>query len=314
MLPSARHHEEIHMPDQISTVRDYFDRLAAAFAGADPAVAQDATYDAQEFLAAEREALGVDPSDSEHDAELVSRLRQGFGEPAEVVESYRATEAKVAAALAQPRAQPFATSGDQIFGVFVEPYTYGALIFMLLSLPIGLLYFTWAMLGVSMSIGLSLLIFGFLFFLFFMSTVRAVALVECRIVETLLGERMPRRPQVVAPTGSWLDKVKFWVTDGRTWMTILYMLLRLPLGIVYFVVTTFLLVLALALLVAPFAQLFFAYPIVHILDQSYYLPLWAFPILWMAGAFDLLLLAHLVRATGRAHAKMAKAMLARPGA
>ena len=43
------------MSEQISTVRQYFDRLAAAFAGGDPAVAQDATYDAQEFLAGERE-------------------------------------------------------------------------------------------------------------------------------------------------------------------------------------------------------------------------------------------------------------------
>lgn len=300
------------MSEPISTVREYFDRLAAAFAGTDPAVAQDATYDAQEFLAAEREAMGAAAAEPGADAELVSRLTQRFGEPEEVVESYRATEAQVAAALAQPQPRPATNIGEQLFGVFTDPYSYGALIFMLLSLPIGILYFTWAVTGVALSVGLGILIFGFLFFLFFMSTIRAVALMECRIVETLLGERMPRRPAVVSPGGNWIARIKFWITDKRTWLTILYMILRLPLGIFYFVVATLLLVLAMGLLVAPWAQLFFAYPIVHIMGTSYYLPLWAFPFLWLAGAFDLWLLMHLARAIGRWHAKMAKAMLARP--
>lgn len=301
------------MSEQISTVRQYFDRLAAAFAAGDPAVAQDATYDAQEFLAGEREALEASGADPNNEAELVSRLLERFGEPEEVVESYRATEAQVAAALAPPRQLQAHNPFDKLFGVFGDARSYGALIFMLLSLPVGIIYFVWAITGVTLSVGLGILIFGFVFFLFFMSTVRAVALVECRIVETLLGERMPRRPPVMAPRGSWIDRVKFWITDGRTWLTILYMILRLPLGIIYFVVATILLTMALGLLVAPFAQLFFDYPVVHILDTSYYLPLWAFPFLWMAGALDLLILIHIARAVGRWHAKMAKSMLARPG-
>ena len=198
--------------------------------------------------------------------------------------------------------------------MFADPYSYGALIFMLLSLPVGIIYFTWAVAGVTLSVGLGILIFGFVFFLFFMSTVRAVALVECRLVETLLGERMPRRPAVVVPQGTWIERIKFWVTDKRTWLTILYMILRLPLGIGYFVVTTLLLVLALGLLVGSFAQLFIAYPLIHFFERSYYLPLWAIPFLWMAAAFDLLILMHLARAVGRWHARMAKSMLARPGA
>ena len=88
------------MSEQILTVSDYFLRLAVAFHGIDPAVAQDATYDAQEFLAGERETLGIRASDPAHEAELVARLLQNFGEPREVVESYSATEIRVAAALA----------------------------------------------------------------------------------------------------------------------------------------------------------------------------------------------------------------------
>lgn len=300
------------MSEQITTIQEYFDRLAAAFAGGDPAVAQDATYDAQEFLVGEREALRAAGGDPENEAELVRRLLSGFGEPEEVVESYRATDAQVAAALAPPKRPPAKSIGERIFGVFAEARSYGALIFMVLSLPLGILYFVWAMVGVSLSAGFSILIFGFLFFLLFMSTVRAVALMECRIVETLLGERMPRRPAFVTPQGSWWEKVKFWITDSRTWLTIFYMILRLPLGVIYFTAAAILLSLALGLLVAPFAQIFVPYPILNFFGTGYYLPLWAFPFLWLAGAFDLLLLIHLARAIGRWHAGLAKTMLVRP--
>lgn len=301
------------MSDPISTVQQYFDRLAAAFAGTDPAVAQDATYDAQEFLAGERETLEAEGAVLDTESQLVDRLRQRFGEPEEVVASYSATEAQVAAALAQPRPRQATSPVGRFLGVLAEPRSYGALFFMLLSLPLGVLYFTWAVTGLSLSVGLGILIFGFLFFLFFMSTVRAVALVECRIVEALLGERMPRRPPVVVPSGRWIDRVKFWVTDRRTWLTILYMVLRLPLGVVYFTVTAVFLVFALGLLVAPIAQLFLSVPIIHVLGSEYYLPLWFLPLLWLGGALDLLVMMHLARAVGRWHAKMAKAMLARPG-
>ncbi|MCZ6506469.1 MAG: sensor domain-containing protein [Acidobacteria bacterium] len=302
------------MSEQISTVGEYFDQLAAAFAGSDPAVAQDATYDAQEFLAGEREALEAEGGDAEDELELVGRLMHRFGQPREVVESYRATEAQVAAALAPPATQPADSLGGRIFGVFADPRTYGALFFMLVSLPLGIIYFTWAVTGLSLSIGLSVLIFGFVFFLFFISTVRAVALVECRIIETLLGERMPRRPPVVVPRGSWMARVKFWLTDKRTWLTILYMILCLPLGVLYFTVATVFLTFALSLMLTPFVQLFVDFPIIQIFDTRYFVPFWIFPFLWLGGAFDLLVLMHLARGVGHWHARLAKSMLARPGA
>ncbi|MDX1502906.1 MAG: sensor domain-containing protein [Thermoanaerobaculia bacterium] len=299
------------MTDEISTVRQYFDRLAEAFAGSDPAVAQDATYDAQEFLAGERQNLAA--GGEEDEAALVRALRSGFGEPEEVVESYQATEAQVAAALAPPRVRAAESWGQRIFGVLVEPRSYGALFFLLLSLPLGILYFVWAVTGLSLSAGLAILVFGFLFFLFFVSTVRAAAVMECRIVETLLGERMPRRPAVVPPRGGWLQRLGYWIRDGRTWLTILYMILRMPLGIVYFTLATVLLSIALSLMAAPFVQLFLDFPLITIMSTRYYLPLWLLPVFLLAGVFDLLVLMHAARAIGRFHAGMAKSMLARPG-
>lgn len=47
----------------------------------------------------------------------------------------------------------------QFFGVIVDPRTYGAL-FMLLSLATGIVYFTVVTTGLSLSLGLLILIIG----------------------------------------------------------------------------------------------------------------------------------------------------------
>ena len=65
---------------------------------------------------------------------------------------------------------------------------------MLLAIATGILYFTFAMTGLSLSIGLAVLIVGIPFFLLFIGTARVLALAEGRIVESMLGTRMPRRP------------------------------------------------------------------------------------------------------------------------
>jgi len=78
--------------------------------------------------------------------------------------------------------------------VLADPRAYTALLYMLLSLATGTLYFTWAVTGISLSLGLAILIIGIPFAILFFASVRGISLVEGRVVEALLGERMPRRP------------------------------------------------------------------------------------------------------------------------
>ena len=81
---------------------------------------------------------------------------------------------------------------------------------------------------------------------------RVLALVEGRVVEGLLGVRMPRRP-AYEPALPFLERIKAMLFDGRTWTAMLYMLLMMPLGMGYFTVAVFGIVVPLALLLAPFA-------------------------------------------------------------
>jgi len=297
------------MPEtsEVRTIQEYLEQLKQELAGSDPALIQDALYDAEEYL---RNAAGG-ATGAEEQAALALAV-QRFGTPAEVAEAYRETDARVAVALAAPAARRATDPGGRILGVFLDPRAYGSLLFMFLSLVTGVLYFTWAVTGLAMSIGFSILIIGLPFFLFFLASIRLFSLLEGRIVESLLGVRMPRRPPFAAREGSWWARLRSWLTDRRTWTTLLYMVLKLPLGVFSFVLFTVLMSISFALLAAPVAQLFFDRPLINLYRDHYlYVPPWLSPVFWAAGLLDLLLVMHLARALGRVHGSIVKAMLVR---
>jgi hypothetical protein len=305
------------MPDtdeQVRTIQEYLDRLNEELAGSDPALIQDALYDAEDYLRnATSGAAEAAPGPAGQTAEAAfERAVQRFGTPREVAEAYRENDSRVAAALAHPAPRGAADPARRILGVFLDPRAYGALLFMFLSLATGVLYFTWAVTGLSLSVGLSILIIGFPVALLFLASVRLFSLVEGRLVESLLGVRMPRRPRFATPEGTLWARLRSWLSDRRTWTTLLYMVLKLPLGIFSFVLFTTLMSISLALLAAPITQLFFDEPLIHTYSNHYlYVPIWAFPLFWLAGLLDLLLVMHLARALGRAYGAVAKAMLVR---
>ncbi len=84
----------------LRNVEQYLDALREALRGADPALVQDALYDAEEHLRAE---LAQAPSgDSESD--VLARIVTSYGAPEEVADAYRANEVKVRAAHAAAHA------------------------------------------------------------------------------------------------------------------------------------------------------------------------------------------------------------------
>ena len=184
---------------------------------------------------------------------------------------------------------------------------------MLLSLATGIVYFTVVVTGFSLSVGFSVLIIGVPFALLFLAVVRAMSLAEGRVVEVLLGVRMPRRPQFGPSEGGIWQRVLYWLKDRRTWTAMLYMVLQLPLGIMYFTVSVTGLITGLALIVAPFVQLILGRSYVDFNDTEYLYSWWQMPLLVIGGALLLLVTLNVIRLAGRAHAAYAKAMLVRSG-
>src|SRR5688572_30811089 len=234
-----------------TTIPQYLEQLRRSLAGADPALVQDALYDAEEYL---RSELAENPGKSE--ADVIAAVAGSYGAPDEVADIYRDTEVKVQTALRPPAPPQRKSALGRFFGVAAEPRTYAALFYMLLSLATGLFYFFWVVTGVSKSLGLAVLIIGIPFVILYFGSVRVLSLVEGRIVEVMLGERMPRRPLYSTRGQPWMERIKELFTDPRTWATQLYFLLMLPLGIAYFTVAVTGLTTSLALIAAPVAVLF----------------------------------------------------------
>ena len=194
-----------------------------------------------------------------------------------------------------------------------DPRTWTSLVYMLLALVTGIVYFTVVVTGVSLSAGLFVLIIGVPFALLFLALVRAVSLAEGRIVEVLLGVRMPRRPRLGPSEGGLWQRVRYWLKDRRTWTAMLYMLLQLPLGIAYFTVSVTGLATGLGMIGLPFVQLVTGRSFVDINGSEYLLSWWQMPLLVIGGALLVLLTLNLVRLAGSAHGAYAKAMLVRAG-
>jgi uncharacterized membrane protein len=300
------------------TINEYLEQLRSALRGADPALIQDALYDAEEHLRAE---LADQPGRDE--ASMLEHVVGSYGAPEEVAEIYRDQEIKIQRAIRPPPVPQRRSLAGRFFGVAADPHTYGALFYMLLAMATGIFYFTWAVTGVSLSAGLAVLIIGVPFVVLFVGSVRGLSLLEGRIVETMLGVRMPRRPPYPSQQGLPLMKrIGAMFTDGRTWGTLLYMLLMLPLGIIYFTITVTLLSVSLSFVAAPIlkwmSNLFHWQS-----DTCSGAPDWVCAgVEWLnswGGAFTLCVLGvvmlfatlHLVRGIGRLHGQIAKHLLVR---
>jgi len=155
------------------------------------------------------------------------------------------------------------------------------------------------------------LIFGLPFFGLFVFSIQGLGLVEGRVIEALLGVRMPRR-LAPAPAGKGLwGKFTARLRDRRTWTTLLYMILKLPLGVIYFSVFVVLLAYSLQLMVYPALSLIFDLPFIVINNLRFAVPWPMLPVFVLAGFLDLIVILHLARLTGRMHAGMAKGFLVR---
>ena len=293
------------------TIPEYLEQLRRSLAGADPAMVQDALYDAEEYL---RSELAENPGKSE--AEVIAAVASSYGDPDEVADIYRDTEATVQTALRSPAPPPRKSVFGRFFGVVADPRTYASLFYMVLALATGVFYFTWVVAGFSTAAGLSITVVGIPLLILFFGSVRVLSLVEGRIVEVMLGERMPRRPLYSARGRSIWQRIGDMFTDPRTWSTLLYMLLMLPLGVAYFTLAVTLLAVGLSFVLAPIAvwtglaeEWFDMHDMVLVGIDGVALQGWELVLMLVAGVLLLFATLHLARLIGRGHGLLAKHLL-----
>jgi uncharacterized membrane protein len=301
------------------SIDEYLKQLRAALAGQDPALIQDALYDAEEYLRAE---VAAHPNKSE--ADVLELIASTYGAPEEVAAAYRDTEAKVKAALKMPAPAVAAHPSrlKRFFGIFMDVRAYTSLFYMLLTLATGIVYFTLVVTGLSLSVGFAILVIGIPFFLAFIGMTRVIALGEGRLLEAVTGERMPRRPLHPGPPAPWLTRIGEMLKDVRTWTTLLYMLVMLPLGIIYFTIAVTGLAISLSLALSPvvvvgkdlgwFPPGFSAG--IEFGDVDFPQSLFGALIAMAIGVLLVTAVMHAARWIARGHARLAKALLVEPGA
>jgi hypothetical protein len=299
----------------MASIEEYLDQLKKELSGTDRAVTQDALADAEEYL---RTAVASNPGDP---ARALDDVIEAYGTPAEVAAAYRENEALLSRAhvtpapVVVPAPAPVPAAPDtrniflKFFGVFAELRMWGAFLYLIVAFGTGIAYFTWFWTGFSVSIGLLPLIIGVVIVLLFLFSVRGIALMEGKLVEALLGVRMPHRPLFTRRDVGFWGRLKYLLTQRQTWTTMVYMNLQFILGTAYFVILVTLVSVSVWLIGRPIAELVYDVPVFSIGDAYYYTQYWAMPFAVIGGVLLLTATMHLIKALGKMHAGLAKVML-----
>jgi hypothetical protein len=293
----------------IKSVDEYLGLLRKALAGSDAAVVQDALADAEEHLrTALAQAIDGNPNTSE--AEALTAIADKYGSPQEIAAAYRQMEVRLPASLGRPTYARQRSLLSRFFGVYADPRAWGALLYLFLSLATGIAYFTWAVTGGALSLGLLVLIIGLPLAVLFLLSIRGIAFIEGRLVEALLGVRMPRRLRFSDRKIGWWPKIKNLFTERTTWTALVYCILQLGLGIAYFTVFVVLVGLSVYLVAMPITVLVLDMPAYIILgDTEYLAETWAIPLFVLLGVLLLTTTMHLAKLVGKGHGALAKFML-----
>jgi signal transduction histidine kinase len=112
--------------------------------------------------------------------------------------------------------------------------------YLLLNLPMGILGFTLAVTGVSLGVGLLVTIVGIWVLAGALFLVRSLGIVERALTRSLLGldiaEPQPTRGAGGARESFWRRPLSL-LSDGLAWRTSLYLVIKLPWGVISFSVT-----------------------------------------------------------------------------
>jgi signal transduction histidine kinase len=136
-----------------------------------------------------------------------------------------------------------------------DPQSYRNLLYLLLALPLGIAYVAVLAIGLSAGAGLAVILVGIALLLATVFALRAMAAVERLLARRLL--RIAIHPPIENGIDlSWRQRVQVWLRDPVTWKSLVYLLGKLPMGIVAYALIALLGLTSLVLTFAPVLVLF----------------------------------------------------------
>jgi len=206
------------------------------------------------------------------------------------------------------------------FGVYGNAKTYTSLVYLLLTFPLGIAFFVYAITGFSVSLGLIFTFVGiFLVYIFLWSLPRIMNIMGL-LTDWLVGIKMPEKVYKPYYEGTLLRKALNSLGDSRIWKTLLYFLFpAMPFGIAAFTIVVTLLSVSLGAISFPIVY------VVEIFRGNYFewvyfvfdnwAPTWLKFVLLIlipiVGFFLLTATLHLTNTLALAHGRMVRGILIR---
>lgn len=161
--------------------------------------------------------------------------------------------------------QNYETSSiDRIFGVVLEKQTYKNIGYLLLSFPLGLLYFLIVVPGISISFSLMFIVVGFPLLLGVLLLSDRLLSFERYLLRSILNYPVHLERARPTPNRRLFAQVGQRLAQAYTWKGLFYLLLRFGMGLVSFALVMFLVPLCLFLMTVP---LTYQWGHIHIFDD-----------------------------------------------
>ncbi len=293
----------------IKKIEEYLDQLKKELSGSDPALIQDALSDAEEhFRTALGEALKKSPELSETDV-LQTQIEK-YGTPPEIASAYKEIEFRIVPTFAVQKPKSPRSLWAEFFGVIAEARTWGAFLYIVLSALTSFFFGMWVLLGGAFSLFSLVLIIGIPVTGLFLLSLRGIALMEGRIVEALLGVRMPRKPIFFSKGLNWRQKYKALATESYTWKVFAYLILHFPLAWLHFMIVFVMFGFSIKCAIYPVWYWGLGRALITF-SQPLYPPAWSYPLVVLVGILMFFLTLHLAGLIGKIHGRFAKFMLVR---
>lgn len=132
----------------------------------------------------------------------------------------------------------------------------GNIVFLLISFPLGLTYFMVVVTGISLGLGTLVIWIGLPILFTTMLLIHGMAEIERRMVSSLLHIPVPHQLREQHETGrGFLRRFGRLLSDPYTWTGMIYMFMKLPIGILSFVLALTLPIVSAAVTLMPLVYL-----------------------------------------------------------
>lgn len=139
--------------------------------------------------------------------------------------------------------------------VLFNPKTYATILYLLISLPLGIIYFTVAITGLALSIGLTPIFIGIPLFFGLAKLLNGIVAFEQSMIRQILGLPAPAAPytphQQPEASGNWFMRMVRGFDGGLFIRNLLLVFSRFVTGIVFFVIMVTAISIALGLIALP---------------------------------------------------------------